>query len=159
MLGWFRAATAFASCWKRRSRSGSRAKPAGSTLMATSRFNRVSRARYTSPMPPAPSGDWISYGPSLVPTVRVICARNYSLPRKGQRAQEARFRERTAARFESFGGKKRESSGYKAPTQQNPRCGGRLLASGQGPEQRLEGFRGLVQLGQVAGGQDAEKAG
>jgi hypothetical protein len=25
------------------------------------------RAQYTSPIPPAPSGDWISYGPSLVP--------------------------------------------------------------------------------------------
>jgi hypothetical protein len=29
--------------------------PSGSTLIATSRPSRVSRARYTSPMPPAPS--------------------------------------------------------------------------------------------------------
>lgn len=36
------------------------AKLAGRTLIATSRSNRVSRARYTSPMPPAPSGDTIS---------------------------------------------------------------------------------------------------
>ena len=30
-------------------------------------------------MPPAPSGDWISYGPSFVPAVRAMRARNYSL--------------------------------------------------------------------------------
>jgi hypothetical protein len=41
----------------RRSLSGSREKAAGKTLIATSRPSRVSRARYTSPMPPAPSGD------------------------------------------------------------------------------------------------------
>src|SRR5688572_30355666 len=35
--------------------------------MATSRFKRVSRARYTSPIPPAPSGATISYEPSLDP--------------------------------------------------------------------------------------------
>src|ERR1700730_431755 len=45
--------------------------------MATMRSNRVSRARYTSPMPPAPSGDWISYGPSFVPAIRAIRARHY----------------------------------------------------------------------------------
>ena len=31
--------------------------------MATARSRRVSRASYTSPMPPAPSGPTISYGP------------------------------------------------------------------------------------------------
>ena len=36
----------------------------GSTLIATSRPSFVSRARYTSPMPPAPSADRTSYGPS-----------------------------------------------------------------------------------------------
>src|SRR5450432_991613 len=41
-------------------------------LTATVRSNRVSSARYTSPIPPAPSGDWISYGPSFVPAVRAI---------------------------------------------------------------------------------------
>src|SRR5450432_1934326 len=30
-------------------------------------------------MPPAPAGATTSYGPSLVPKVSVICARNYSL--------------------------------------------------------------------------------
>src|SRR6516164_8548816 len=38
------------------------------TLMATSRPSLVSRARYTSPIPPAPIGATISYGPSLSPT-------------------------------------------------------------------------------------------
>ena len=33
---------------------------AGRILMATSRPSLASRARYTSPIPPAPSGDWIS---------------------------------------------------------------------------------------------------
>ncbi len=32
----------------------------GSTFTATVRSSRVSRARYTSPIPPAPSGDRIS---------------------------------------------------------------------------------------------------
>ena len=40
---------------------------------ATSRFNRVSRARYTSPIPPAPRGAMISYGPRRVPEARLIC--------------------------------------------------------------------------------------
>jgi hypothetical protein len=35
-----------------------------STLMATSRLSLGSRARYTSPMPPAPTGPRISDGPS-----------------------------------------------------------------------------------------------
>src|ERR1700689_5421812 len=70
---------ACASCWKRRNRSGSRAKAAGKTLIATSRLSRASRARYTSPMPPAPTADTISYGPSFVPGVRAIRARNYRL--------------------------------------------------------------------------------
>ena len=35
--------------------------------MATSRWSVVSRARYTSPMPPAPSAATISYGPRRVP--------------------------------------------------------------------------------------------
>jgi len=40
--------------------------------MATSRPSRVSRARYTSPMPPAPAGERISYGPSLLPVAKGI---------------------------------------------------------------------------------------
>ena len=39
---------------------GIRGKTAGRTLIATSRSSCVSRARYTSPIPPAPSGDRIS---------------------------------------------------------------------------------------------------
>src|SRR5499425_2094808 len=66
MLGWFSAAAAFASCSKRCSRCGSEEKDAGRTLIATSRFNRGSRARYTSPIPPAPIADTISYGPRRV---------------------------------------------------------------------------------------------
>src|SRR5437773_12048775 len=66
MLGWFSDAIARASRWNRslnRSRE---------TLMATVRPRRVSRARYTTPMPPAPSGAWISYGPRRVPVERDI---------------------------------------------------------------------------------------
>ena len=37
--------------------------------MATSRFNFVSRARYTSPIPPLPNSAVISYDPSCVPIV------------------------------------------------------------------------------------------
>jgi hypothetical protein len=43
----------------------------GRTLMATSRPSRVSRARYTSPIPPAPTGETISYGPSRAPAASV----------------------------------------------------------------------------------------
>jgi hypothetical protein len=46
--------------------------------MATKRFSRVSRARYTSPMPPAPRAVTISYGPSLVPADRSITGAHYS---------------------------------------------------------------------------------
>src|ERR1700719_440875 len=37
------------------------------TLIATSRFKRASRARYTCPIPPALMDARISYGPSLSP--------------------------------------------------------------------------------------------
>src|SRR5688500_197302 len=67
MFGWFSAAAARASCSNRASRSGSVEKAAGSTLIATSRPRRASRARYTSPMPPAPSGPRISYAARRVP--------------------------------------------------------------------------------------------
>src|SRR5437667_5008124 len=49
------------------------------TLIATMRPRRVSRARYTVPMPPAPTGATISYGPSRVPAVIGMLAR-LSLP-------------------------------------------------------------------------------
>ena len=54
MLRWFSAATAFASRSKRSLDCGSDASPPISTLIATMRSRRVSRARYTSPIPPAP---------------------------------------------------------------------------------------------------------
>src|SRR5262245_19303786 len=63
---------ALASRSKRCRLSGDEASRAGSTLTATSRPSRVSRARYTSPMPPAPSGWRISYGPRREPGERVI---------------------------------------------------------------------------------------
>ena len=43
---------------------------AASILIATSRSSRVSRARYTSPKPPAPTAARISYGPMRVPIER-----------------------------------------------------------------------------------------
>src|SRR5690348_4743892 len=56
-----------ASRSKRCFRSGLSDRCDGRTLIATVRSRRVSRARYTSPMPPAPSAPVISYGPSFVP--------------------------------------------------------------------------------------------
>jgi hypothetical protein len=60
ILGWLRAAVACASSSNRRRRSGSYDQYSRITLIATSRFNDVSRARYTSPIPPEPSGEIIS---------------------------------------------------------------------------------------------------
>src|SRR5437870_8611636 len=42
------------------------------------RRNRVSRARYTSPIPPAPTAATISYGPNLAPFVNCIYMANYT---------------------------------------------------------------------------------
>jgi hypothetical protein len=69
MLGCDSAATAFASRSNRTRASGSAARCAGSTLTATSRLSLVSRARYTSPMPPAPMATEISYWPKRRPGV------------------------------------------------------------------------------------------
>ena len=52
---------------KRSFNSGLEERCCGSTLIATSRPSLVSRARYTSPMPPAPIAAAISYGPSFAP--------------------------------------------------------------------------------------------
>src|SRR5215469_10254190 len=59
-------------------RSLSRAKDCGRIFSATSRPRRVSRARYTSPIPPAPSGPTTSYGPSLVPGTSAMIGRDYN---------------------------------------------------------------------------------
>jgi len=50
----------WASRSKRWRKSGEEINRSGNTFTATSRPRRVSRARYTSPIPPAPSGDRIS---------------------------------------------------------------------------------------------------
>src|SRR5437868_5164023 len=67
MLGWLRAEAARASCSKRLRRAASPANSSGRTLIATERPSRVSRARKTSPMLPAPMRAVISYGPNFVP--------------------------------------------------------------------------------------------
>src|SRR6266481_2748932 len=72
ILGWLRAEAERASCSKRSSRSVFAEHVGGRILIATLRPSCISRARYTSPMPPAPSGSTISYGPSFVPEVRAI---------------------------------------------------------------------------------------
>jgi hypothetical protein len=50
--------------------------------MATVRSRRVSRARYTSPMPPAPRGATTSYGPNLWPEGNPIGAKHYIADKK-----------------------------------------------------------------------------
>ena len=57
MLGWFSEARARASRSKRARHSTSDASASGSIFSATSRASLVSRARYTSPMPPRPMID------------------------------------------------------------------------------------------------------
>src|SRR3954452_2942638 len=70
MPGWLRDDAARASRWKRSSVWPETVIPSGRTLMATTRSRRVSMARYTSPMPPEPSGAMISYGPRRAPADR-----------------------------------------------------------------------------------------
>ncbi len=60
MCGWLSDETVLASRSKRARISGFEVRCCGSTFTATSRPSRVSFARYTSPMPPAPSGATIS---------------------------------------------------------------------------------------------------
>src|SRR5664280_603994 len=72
MFGWFSAASSFASRSNRATLSLSSKKSSGRTLSATARSRRASFARYTSPIPPAPRGERISYGPSRVPEARLI---------------------------------------------------------------------------------------
>src|SRR5262245_61888432 len=59
---------------------GSFARFSGKTLIATSRPRRVSFARYTSPMPPAPSALVISYGPRVLPIRAAMCRGFYQPP-------------------------------------------------------------------------------
>src|SRR5712692_4821871 len=67
MWGWDNADIVFASRSKRWRTSDEDERWGGNTLIATVRSSRVSRAFHTSPMPPAPRGETISYGPSRVP--------------------------------------------------------------------------------------------
>ena len=80
MCGWFSDARSWASRRKRATRSGSCVNDSGSTLSATSRLSFGSLARYTSPMPPAPSGESTSYIPSLDPEGSGIDRRRLSSP-------------------------------------------------------------------------------
>src|ERR1700693_3888692 len=70
MLEWFSDEIARASRSKRCFASGLSDRCCGRTLIATVRSSRVSRARYTSPIPPAPIAETISYGPSREPAFR-----------------------------------------------------------------------------------------
>ena len=72
MWGWFRLEMVFASRSNRCFRSGSEATCSGRTLMATVLSSLVSRALYTSPMPPASMAETISYGPSFAPASKGI---------------------------------------------------------------------------------------
>jgi len=72
MLAWFRDERARASRSRRSLRSGSGERRPGRTLIATMRSKRRSRARYTSPIPPAPMGAITSYGPNRAPLVRTM---------------------------------------------------------------------------------------
>src|SRR6516162_8007792 len=68
----------FASLSKRCLCTGSLQNWAGRILMATVRSSRVSRARYTSPIPPAPSGARISWGPSRVAGASAMIGCDYT---------------------------------------------------------------------------------
>src|SRR5438132_12385220 len=81
-------------------RSRSAANEAGRTLIATSRPIRGSRARYTSPMPPAPSNPTISYSPILVPGVSLKSEAYYDR----RRSLERRIGQREARRFPALDG-------------------------------------------------------
>ena len=71
IVEWLSEASSFASRSKRERRSGSVAKAAGRSFSATCRPSRVSVARQTSPIPPAPMAAVISYGPRRAPGARV----------------------------------------------------------------------------------------
>src|SRR4030095_7565004 len=92
MLGWDSDATARASRSKRGSASPSSEKLSGRTLTATSRPSRVSRARYTSPIPPAPRRESSSYGPKRFPgAIFFISRRDHTLARPDVRPSAAAF--------------------------------------------------------------------
>jgi hypothetical protein len=59
--------------------------------MATSRPSFVSRARQTSPIPPAPSGATTSYNPSRVPGDRLMGCGDYRAPDRPRFGRALRF--------------------------------------------------------------------
>src|ERR1700693_990340 len=67
MWGWESCEIVFASRSNRCRTSGEDDRCDGRTLIATVRSSRVSLARYTSPIPPTPIAETISYGPSREP--------------------------------------------------------------------------------------------
>src|SRR5215470_12015752 len=99
MLAWLSDARVFASCSKRATRIASLENDAGSTLIATSRPSVVSRARYTSPMPPEPMGSTTAYEPNRVPEEIDICQtlEDRSLIGLGGRIVQKRARQRRPA--------------------------------------------------------------
>src|ERR1700723_2403761 len=77
-LEWLSVLRIRASRLNRSSPWASSEKRVGKIFIATSRLSRVSLARNTSPIPPAPSGEMISYGPNWVPGARGIMDRDYN---------------------------------------------------------------------------------
>jgi hypothetical protein len=61
-----------ASCSKRRMASTPAVVDPASVLIATTRSSRTSVARYTSPIPPAPTKETMRYGPSWVSGARTM---------------------------------------------------------------------------------------
>src|ERR1022692_1106567 len=81
MWGWFSDEIALASRSRRWRTPGVSANRCGKTFKATVRWRRLSLARYTSPMPPAPKRASITYGPSSSPganrySLRLCCEAN-----------------------------------------------------------------------------------
>ena len=72
MCGWLSCEIVFASRSNRSLNCASSRKPGGRILMATLRSSRVSRAFQTSPIPPAPTRETISYGPRRVPAETTV---------------------------------------------------------------------------------------
>src|SRR5262245_12417301 len=156
MFGWLSAASVCASRRKRPSRSASSANAADSALIATSRESRVSRARYTSPMPPLPSGAMISYGPSRAPEPRVSVIRGpgsrhlpYALERAGTTGRDtvSRFRIHTVV---GLGARApREVLCHTVPPDALPQL--RLLAHRECATERRDHLAGLEALEEETG--------
>src|SRR6266852_5881670 len=72
MFEWLRADAVRASRIKRLRFSALHVTLSNKILSATTRFSRVSRALYTSPMPPVPCTERISYGPRRAPTAKLM---------------------------------------------------------------------------------------